>query len=480
MRLTCLGAAREVTGSCHLLEVDGRRVLLDCGLFQGRPVDELRNRDGLPFDASKVDAVVLSHSHIDHSGRLPLLVRNGFTGPIHTHRASRELCTIMLKDAAFLAARDAEWDNRKRARKGLAPVDPIYTLADVEAALGQFRGLRYGRRVEVVPGVHVRLQDAGHILGSAIVEAWLEERGVSRKLVFSGDLGHDGAPILRNVTPVPDADLVMLESTYGDRLHRPLQATLDELREVLDRAWSDGGNVVIPAFAVGRTQELLYLFARHFHDWNLGRFEIFVDSPMAIQATRVYLKHEELYDGEASKLWKGQRRDLRGVLPNLHFTASAEQSMRINRIRSGAVIIAGSGMCNGGRVRHHFKHNLWRRECHVLISGFQARGTPGRALVDGAKHLRLWGETIRVAAAVHTLGGLSAHADQPNLVGWYRHFQGAPPVLLVHGENHAQEVLADELRQRAGATTVHIAAPGESIDLARLPNLSVSPPIDGD
>ena len=470
VQLTCLGAAGEVTGSCHLLEVGGRRVLLDCGLFQGRPADERRNRDPLPFDASTLDAVVLSHSHIDHSGRIPLLVKQGYNGPIHTHRASRDLCAIMLKDSAFLAMRDAEWDNRKRARKGLAPVEPLYTSADVEAALGNFQGLPYGRRTVVAPGVRVRLVDAGHILGSAIVEVWLEDRGVRRKLVFSGDLGHDGAPILRNVSAVAEADLVMLESTYGDRLHRPLEGTVDELREVLDRAWADGGNVVIPAFAVGRTQELLYLFAQHFHDWNLGRFEIFLDSPMAIQATRVYLKHEELYDSEASRLWKGQRRDLRGVLPNLHFTASAEQSMRINRIRSGAVIIAGSGMCTGGRVRHHLKHNLWRRECQVLISGFQAHGTPGRALVDGARFLRLWGETIRVAATVHTLGGLSAHADQANLLGWYRHFQGTPPVLLVHGESGAQTTLAGLLREKHGAT-VRIAAPNEAIDLTRLPNL---------
>ena len=467
MQVTCLGGAGEVTGSCHLLEVGESRVLLDCGLFQGRPQDERRNHAPLPFAAADIDAVVLSHSHIDHSGRIPLLVKSGFTGPIHTHRASRELCAIMLKDAAFLATRDAEWDSRKRARKGLPPVEPLYTVSDVENAMRAFRGLAYDRRVKVAPGVEIRLRDAGHILGSAIVEVWAEERGVRRKLVFSGDLGHDGAPILRNVTPVADADLVMMESTYGDRLHRPLQATIDELREVLDRTWADGGNVVVPAFAIGRTQELLYLFAKYFKAWDLGRFELFVDSPMAIQATRVYLKHEELYDRETAKLWQGTGRDLRRVLPNLHLTATAEQSMRINRIRSGAVIIAGSGMCTGGRVRHHLKHNLWRRECHVLISGFQAAGTPGRALVDGAPWLRLWGEAVKVSAQVHTIGGLSAHADQANLLGWYGHFEGRPPLLLVHGEETALQTLAGRLQERFGVEA-RIAEAGESIDLVHI------------
>ena len=462
MQVSFHGAAGEVTGSCHLIEAAGQRLLLDCGLIQGRRQDERRNRDAFPFAPERLGAVVLSHAHLDHSGRLPLLINQGFRGPIYCHPATRDLCAIMLRDAAYLAEKDAQWENRKRERKGLTPVEPLYTQADAERTLGQIRPLPYGDRQEILPGITLCLRDAGHILGSSLVELWLAEGGARRKLVFSGDLGQPGTPLLHDPTPVHEADLVLLESTYGDRLHRPWEETRRELGEVLQACRDAGGNVLIPAFAVDRTQELLYLFAKHFDEWGLGAHEIFLDSPMAIAATEVYLKHSDLFDREATAAFRQGRAE--ALLPNLHFCRSSTESMALNRIRSGAIIIAASGMCTGGRILHHLKHNAWRRETHIVIVGFQAMGTIGRMLVDGARHIRLWGETIRVGAQVHTIGGLSAHGDQQALCNWYGQFAGHPPVALVHGEAAARDVLAQRLRDDYAAR-VWTPAPGASIDL---------------
>ncbi len=465
MRLTILGAAEEVTGSCHLIEVNGYRVLIDCGLIQGNARDEARNREPFPFDPATIDALVLSHAHIDHSGRIPLLVKAGFQGSIHTQKACRDLCRIMLRDAAFLQEKDAEWDNRKRRRKGLKPVEPLYTIDDARSCMRQFKGLDYDTIRKILPGVRLRLRDAGHILGSAIVELWLSEAGCERKLVFSGDLGHAGAPILRDPTVIEDADLVLLESTYGDRLHRSRESTWQEMHEVLYAASQARGNILIPAFAVGRTQELLYLFGKHYEQWDLGRWHIVLDSPLAIEATEIYLRHSDLYDAEAQARFRSRRQH--PLLPNLQFSRTANQSMALNRIRSGLLVIAGSGMCTGGRIRHHLKHNVWRHDCHVVITGFQARGTPGRALVDGARHIRIWGETIQVNATVHTIGGFSAHADQAELIAWYRGFHHRPPVWLVHGEAQASGALAQLLRQHA---PVRVGRAGEVIDFTDVPH----------
>ncbi len=461
MHIEFHGAAGEVTGSCHLIEVAGRRILLDCGLIQGGPKDVARNRDAFPFDVKSIDAVILSHAHIDHSGRLPLLVRAGYAGPVHTHRATKDLCRIMLKDSAYLAEKDAEGENRRRGRKGLPPVEPLYTMGDAAEAMRRFRGVGYDEKTRILPGVHMRLRDAGHILGSAIVELWLTESGVERKIVFSGDLGQAGTAILRDPTPVREADLVILESTYGDRLHRSRDDTWREIATVIGNARAANGNILIPAFAIGRTQELLYHFARHYRDWGLANWRVFLDSPMAIEATAVYLRHSELYDADAAALWRQNGGRL--LLPNLSLSHTARQSMELNRIGSGAIIIAGSGMCDGGRIRHHLKHNIWRGNCHVLIVGYQAEGTLGRALVDGARFIRLWGETIRVAASIHTVGGLSAHADQAGLTGWYGRFEGKPPVVLVHGEQAAMGALNGRLK--AMGATVSNARRGERLNL---------------
>ena len=457
-----LGATGEVTGSCLLVTAGDKKILLDCGLIQGRSNDELRNREAFPFDPRTIDAVVLSHAHIDHSGRLPMLVKAGFNGFIYTHRASRDLCRIMLKDSAFLYEKDVEWENRKRARKGLKPVDALYTIEDARLAMTHFKGLVYEQKKRILPNVTIRLNDAGHILGSSIVELWLEDEGVQKKLVFSGDLGRSGMPILEDPTNITNADLVIMESTYGDRLHRSWKETQHEISDVLATATNGSGNILIPAFAVGRTQEILYLFARYYSEWNLDRWQVFLDSPLAIEATRIFMQHSDLFDDDMLELW--QKNQHQSILPNLHISRTTNQSIALNRIHSGAIIIAGSGMCTGGRIKQHLKHNVWRSDCHVIISGFQAQGTLGRSLVDGASEIKLWGETVRVAASIHTIGGLSAHADQSALTNWYKQFEHAPPLVLVHGEAEAQECLQDRIRTETSAN-VSIAKYGQKLDL---------------
>jgi len=459
-----LGAAGEVTGSCHLVTVGKYKILLDCGLIQGRATDEKRNTEAFPFDPGTIDAVVLSHAHIDHSGRLPLLIKAGFTGTVYTHRACRDLCRIMLKDSAFLYEKDVEWENRKRARKGLERVEAMYTVEDARLAMQQFKGLVYQQKKRILPQVMLRLNDAGHILGSSIVELWMEDEGQQRKLVFSGDLGRSGMPVLEDPAVISDADLVIMESTYGDRLHRSWQETQKEISEVLSIATNGKGNILIPAFAVGRTQEILYLFGKYYKEWQLDRWQIFLDSPLAIEATRIFMQHSDLFDDEMLALWNKNKQQ--SILPNLHISRTTNQSMALNRVHSGAIIIAGSGMCSGGRIKQHLKHNIWRSDCHVIISGFMASGTLGRKLVDGAKRIKLWGETVKVAARIHTIGGLSAHADQTGLKNWYDNFNNRPPIVLVHGEEQAQQCLSKVLQTELNAT-VTIAKYGQKIDLRK-------------
>jgi len=450
------GATREVTGSCHILRIGSRQILLECGLVQGGRQHHARNREDFPFDAQKIDAVVLSHAHIDHCGRLPLLVQRGFTGPIYVQKTTARFCAIMLEDSARLAEGDAERENRKRERKDLPPVQPLYTAAEVEQTLHQFVTLPYLERQEILPGIALRYVDAGHILGSASVELWLKHGDVERKLIFSGDLGQYGTPILKDPARNTEADIVLMESTYGNRQHRDRAATVREMATIIRSADYRRGNILIPAFAVGRTQEILDLFARHFAEWNLSRWQIFLDSPMAIRTSQIYWDTPELYDEG------GMPR-----LQNLVLTASAEDSQRINRLGSGAIIIAGSGMCEGGRIVHHLKHNLWRPECDVVIVGYQASGTLGRRLVDGNPYVRIHQENIRVRARIHTVGGLSAHGDQDDLARWYGSFAPRPPVWLVHGESDAAEGLANRLL-KDGAPRAIVAERGMRVDLRTL------------
>ena len=461
MQLEFFGAAGEVTGSCHILRAGGRQLLLDCGMIQGGADATARNRRAFPFEASGIDAVVLSHAHIDHCGRLPLLVKRGFRGPIHTNPACADLLPILLRDSANLLMREAERANRE-LRPRDQRVEPLFDLEDVEAVIRQVQVMAYDAPREVLPGITARVREAGHILGSSSVELWVAEGGQKRKLVFSGDLGQYDTPILQDPYRFESADLVLMESTYGDRRHRGREDTARELGSILAQAERDGGNVIVPAFAMGRSQELLYLLAKNYAEWHVARWKIFLDSPMAIAASRVYWKHPDRFDEESSRL----RASFGGMppLPNLVLSETPDDSRAINDIRGGAIIIAGSGMANGGRVLHHLKHNLPRPECHVLIVGFQAPGTLGRQLVDHQPEVRIHGREVRVAAQVHTLGGLSAHADQAQLLRWYDSFSGRPPVYLVHGEVASAEALALKLRELgAQATVTH---PGLTIDLA--------------
>jgi len=461
MKLEFFGAAAEVTGSCHILHIDGKKVLLDCGLIQGSRRDENRNRDPFPFDATAIDAVVLSHAHLDHCGRLPLLVKRGFRGPVFAQEASCELVAILLADAAHLAERDAAYRSRKTGKK----VKPLYTFAEGEKVIRQLRGRKYREVFRVIKGVKVRFRDAGHILGSCAVEIWAEDKSIERKIVFSGDLGQYDTPILKDPEPIDRADVVLMESTYGGRRHRDRDQTISELGEILTSARSRKGNILIPAFSIGRSQEILYQLGKHYKEWELQRFQIFLDSPMAIEASRVYWEYTHLYDEEATRL----RLENGGMplLPNLTLSRSADESMAINRIRSGAIVIAGSGMCNGGRIIHHLKHNLNREETQVLITGYQANGSLGRRLVNREKTVRIHGKTIQVRAAIHTVGGLSAHGDQDDLARWYENMKNRPPVYLVHGEGDSQEAFQKYLRKRNGAD-VKLPKPGDVLDLASL------------
>jgi metallo-beta-lactamase family protein len=461
MKLEFFGAAAEVTGSCHILHVGGKQVLLDCGLIQGGRRDEARNADPFPFDAAAIDAVVLSHAHLDHCGRLPLLVKRGFRGPVFAQEASCELAAILLADAAHLQERDAEYQSRKTGKR----VKPLYTHAEGERVVRQMRGVKYRQEFEVVKGVRVRFRDAGHILGSCAVEVWAKEGGVEKKIVFSGDLGQYDTPILKDPEPIDRADVVLMESTYGGRRHRDREQTIAELGEILTSPRSRQGNILVPAFSIGRSQEILYQLGKHYEEWDLGRFRIFLDSPMAIEASKVYWEYTHLYDEEATRL----RLENGGMplLPNLTLSRQVEESMGINRIHAGAIVIAGSGMCNGGRIIHHLKHNLGREETQVLITGYQAQGSLGRRLVDGADTVRIHGQDIGVRAAVHTIGGLSAHGDQDDLARWYECMENRPPVYLVHGEVEAQTAFQAYLGQRNGAE-VHLPKPGDVLDLGAL------------
>ncbi len=455
-RITFLGAVEGVTGSMYLLETGRSRVLLDCGLFQGRRVEEEANLKPLPFDVHTIDAVLLSHAHLDHSGRIPLLVAAGYSGIIYMTRPTVDLVEVLLKDAASLQERDAEWENKRRQRAGKPLIEPLYRTEDAEKALKNCHGVRYYKRFKVAPGVEARFSDAGHILGSAIVEVFIKEDGQEKKLVFSGDLGNSQAALLRDPDPVGKADVVMMESTYGDREHRSMEDTLNEFEEVIETASANGGNILIPSFAVGRTQEILFRLGELYQAGKLRYQAVYLDSPMAIAVTEIYHRYQNVYNDEdrdslesAETGENPRKRSLHALLPILRYSITTQESIALNRIESGAIIVAGSGMCNGGRIRHHLKHNLWRRQSHVIFVGYQAEGTPGRALVDGATHFRTAGEEVAVKASIHTMGGFSAHASQSQLLEWLKGFPDTEARLfLVHGEQGAKETLQAACREQ--------------------------------
>ncbi len=454
MRLIFIGADHEVTGSCHVLEVCGRYILVDCGMEQG--TDDFETAE-LPMNIADIDYVLLTHAHIDHSGMLPLLYARGFRGDVIATPATVDLCDIMLKDSAHIQMTEAEWKNRKGQRAGREPVVPIYDMNDAEGVLEHFVSCDYDKVMDLCEGVKVKFSDAGHLLGSASIEVWINEDGEERKIVFSGDIGNLNRPIIKDPSYINDADYVVMESTYGDRYHNADVDYVSELAGICQRTFDRGGNVVIPAFAVGRTQEMLYYF-RKIKEEGLVKghsFEVYVDSPLAVEATQIFNENiAECFDEEAMELVRNGINPLR--FPGLTLSVTSNDSIAINSDNKPKVIISASGMCEAGRIRHHLKHNLWRKECTVVFVGYQANGTLGRILLEGASEVKLFGEPIEVMAEIVKLEGVSGHADKAGLIKWITSFDNRlKQVFVVHGEDEVStgfaKCLCDEYGLNASA-----------------------------
>lgn len=465
MKIMFCGASSGVTGSCHMIESGSHRILLDCGQFQGGKAEDALNYEPFPFDPAGIECVVLSHAHIDHCGRLPLLAKRGFTGKIYCTDATADLLGIMLKDSAYIHEKEAEWKNRKAERAGRSFVEPLYTEADAEDALKLVTPVLYDQLIEINHDMRIVFNDAGHILGSAITELWVKEGGREAKIVFSGDLGMTGRPILRDPTYIKKADYVIMETTYGNRNHPANSSNVKELIDIVIKTVKRGGNVVIPSFAVGRTQELIYEFNRFYednreYDDDLDNVVVYVDSPMATTATEVFRRNSQVFDDETREYI------LRGDNPldfkNLKFTRSTDESRALNFIKEPKVIISASGMCEAGRIRHHLKHNLWDARNSIVFVGYQAQGTLGRTLTDGAKKVTLFGEEIQVNAEIHSLEGFSGHADQEGLLTWISSFRQQPKqTFLVHGEDDSKKDFAKLVKDKLGYDPVVVLGNSE-------------------
>ena len=467
MKLVFIGADHQVTGSCHYLEVNGKHILVDYGMQQGTQVFE--NAE-LPVHEAQIDYVFLTHAHVDHSGLLPLLYAKGFRGQIFATDATADLCSIMLRDCAHIQMQEAEWKNRKAKRSENNPlVEPLYTMEDAEGAIKRLIPCNYNDIIEICDGVKIRFTDIGHLLGSSSIEVWLTEGSVSKKIVFSGDIGNKNQPLLRDPQPTAEADFVVMESTYGDRYHSAEKPDyVKELAEIIQMTFDRGGNVVIPSFAVGRTQELLYFLRKI----KVGRmikghedFPVYVDSPMAVEATAVFQEHRsQCYDEEALALVNDNINPL--AFAGLKLAITGDESREINFVERPKVIISASGMCEAGRIRHHLKHNLWRKECTILFVGYQANGTLGRAIIEGAKEVKLFGESIGVNAEIRTLTGMSGHADKQGLIDWISAFEEKPKkVFIVHGEDSVTTAFAETLKIEYGQRA-YAPYSGSEFDLA--------------
>lgn len=442
MKIEFLGGVRTVTGSATLLGKGSLQWLVDCGMFQGGRAIEERNRNVHPYHPKELSFILLTHAHIDHSGLVPKLVKEGFRGKVVCTKATFDLCEIMLKDSGHIQEMEAEWRSRKNKRSGREDTAPLYTAEDAEKSLRYFQTVGYDEILSLSDGLKVRFQDAGHILGSAIIETWAEEGGQEKKLVFSGDLGSSGQPIIRDPSPVVEADVLWLESTYGDRLHKSRDETVEELLKIILEAISKKAKVVIPAFAVERTQDIIYTISQLMRKGLMPSIPVYIDSPLAISATEIFKKNPQCFDEEMKGLLSGGKDPLE--LPEIKYTQTTDESKAINEDSRPAVIISASGMCDSGRVQHHLKHHLWREESHIVFIGYQAEGTVGRRIVDGAKTSRLFGEEIAIRAHVHTLGGFSAHADQKGLLEWLSHFRNPNLQVFV---NHGEEKISMELSE---------------------------------
>lgn len=460
MRLTFAGGAGTVTGSCYYIEVNKLKLLVDCGMHQGNGSAGL-NRSAFPFSPVEADYCFVTHAHIDHSGMLPRLAKEGFKGKVLCTSATKDLLEPMLYDSANIQEGDAEWLTKKALRTGGEPVEPIYSVEDVKKVIPLFEVREYGVLYHLGSGVKFRFIDAGHILGSATLEIWFQDSEREKKIVFSGDIGKKGNPIVKDPSTSDMADYVVMESTYGNRNHRPLKESIDELAAAVKMTFKRGGNVYIPSFAVGRTQDLLYILNNLSHEGRLYRADVYLDSPLAEAVTNIYLNHRECFDEDARKFFSTR---ITESSIRLHFCRTPEESMSLNRIRSCSIIIAGSGMCEGGRIRHHLKHNLWRPECSVIFVGYQAEGTLGRAIVGGAKSVNVLGEEVVVRASIHTINGFSAHAGQSELLEWLAALDNSPKVFLVHGEKEASATFAKLIEEKLGLETRR-PKDGETVEL---------------
>ena len=445
MRVEFLGGVRTVTGSATLLEKGSLKWMVDCGMFQGGKELEERNWKIQPYQAKNLSFILLTHAHIDHSGLIPKLVNEGFRGKVICTKATLDLCDVMLRDSGHIQEMEAEWQNRKGKRAGKGEAVPLYTMKDAEKSLRSFQAVNYDETLRLADGVEVRFRDAGHILGSAIIEIWVEEGGQEKKLIFSGDLGNFDQPIIRDPSIVEEGDILWLESTYGDRLHKTREETVQELLKIVQEAMAHQAKVLIPAFAVERTQDIIYTLGQFIREGSIPSIPIYIDSPLAISATEIFKRNPDCFDQETQDLLSGGENPL--DIPGILYTQTAEESKAINEDPRPGIIISASGMCDAGRIKHHLKHHLWREESHIVIIGYQAEGTIGRRIVDGAKTVRLFGEEIAVKAHIHTLGGFSAHADQKGLLDWVSHIHNPQLVVFI---NHGEEKVSITLSQLIG------------------------------
>ena len=474
MKITFLGATRTVTGSNYLVEAAGKKFLVDCGMWQGKEELEMQNMENFEYNPSDIDFMLLTHAHIDHSGRIPKLYNEGFRNKIYAHKATCDLCTLMLPDSGHIQEMEIEWKNRKRKRKGEKELPPLYTAEDAARCLEIFEPVQYDEIIEITPDIHVRFNDAGHMLGSSIIELWVKEDGKEKKTVFTGDLGNNDIPLLNSPTMIEDTDYLVMESTYGSRLHLRNDEKASMFLDIVSETLDNGGTVVIPSFAVGRTQEILYeinkLKEEHKEDEEFQRkykkimkTNVFVDSPLAISATEVFRENTNLFDDEV----KAQivRGDNPLEFPGLQFTRTADESKALNEDNRPSIIISASGMCEVGRIKHHLKHNLWNPKSTILFVGYQAPGTLGYNIVNGAKKVKIFGEEIAVNARIEYIEGYSGHADQEGLMNFIYSFIKKPDhIFLVHGEPEAQDVLREKIEKE---TNIKIDAPefGETYEL---------------
>ncbi len=487
MKIEFVGGARTVTGSSYILTTDRCTIMIDCGMFQGNAALRDRNALGLIYAPKKIDALLLTHAHIDHSGLIPKLVKEGFENKIFATSATVDLCAIMLPDSAHIQESDAEWRTRKQRKRGEPGVEPLYTMADAEKAVQFFVPVRYDDLVDIAPGVRARFRDDGHILGSAFIELMVEDGGTTRTIVFSGDIGSSDQAIIRDPDLPDNADVLFIESTYGDRLHKSKKDTYEEFKNIILESHNRKGNIIIPSFAVERTQEIIYTLGKLFAAGDIPRIPVYIDSPLAINATEVFLRNTAYFDDEMKQLLASGVNPLE--FPNLTFVRTTEESIALNKDAKGSIIISASGMCTAGRIKFHLANNLYRPESSVIFVGFQAEGTLGRMLVDGATRVKIYGEDVVVKSRIYTLGGFSGHADRDGLLAWMSRIKNEKlTVFVIHGEERSSLALADSIKERFGYTT-YVPRWGEIVDIDTLQSsmaqygteaAPTAPPLEGD